>query len=147
MARKNTSLEWTGGEFYVLSLLLIQGIEAYKTYVNRPGYDLVAVCGATGRSCRIQVKCRTELKAPGHFLLGNCESDVVVHVRLNRSPEGDSWSHASPDIWVLPTQVVAKAIEPASNLGKVKLSQIPDLERYRNAWHVVRDHLEGHSKT
>ena len=147
MAHKDTSLEWTGAEFLVLSLLLIQGIEAYKTYVNRPGYDLVAVCGATGRSCRIQVKCRTEKKAPKHFLIGNCESDVVVHVRLNRILEGDSWSHASPDIWVLPTEVVAKAIEPTSRLGKVKLSQIPDLETYRSAWHVVRDHLEGQSKT
>lgn len=147
LPNRNTTLESTGAEFFVLSLLLTQGIEAYKSYVNQPGYDLVAVYRATGRTCRIQVKCRTAKKAPKQFLIDNLGSDVVVHVRLNRVAEGEAWSHTSPDVWVLPIQVVERAADPRSKLGKVRLSQIGDLEAYRDAWHVIRAHLENRSTT
>jgi hypothetical protein len=36
MARLNTSLQSTGAEFLVLGNLLINGIQAYKAYVNHP---------------------------------------------------------------------------------------------------------------
>lgn len=41
--RQNTKLESEGAEFLVLANLLIGGIESYKTYINYPGYDLVAI--------------------------------------------------------------------------------------------------------
>ena len=41
--RLNTKLEATGAEFLVLGQLLIRGMQAYKSYVNHPGYDLIEV--------------------------------------------------------------------------------------------------------
>ena len=41
--RLNTKLEATGAEFLVLGQLLIRGKQAYKSYVNHPGYDLIVV--------------------------------------------------------------------------------------------------------
>jgi hypothetical protein len=42
MPRLDSSLEAIGAEFLVLGQLLIQGIQCYKSYVNHPGYDLIA---------------------------------------------------------------------------------------------------------
>ena len=41
--RQDTKLESEGAEFLVLGHLLIEGISAYKAYINFPGYDLMAV--------------------------------------------------------------------------------------------------------
>src|SRR5271165_6988468 len=72
-----------GAEFLVLGNLLIEGIPAYKTYTNLPGYDLVATWPQTNRSARIQVKSRWATDAP-HFLIKTIDCDFVVLVRLNR---------------------------------------------------------------
>ena len=50
MPRQDTKLESEGGEFLVLCQFLIEGIPAYKTYTNMPGYDLVATWPDTNRS-------------------------------------------------------------------------------------------------
>ena len=41
MIGQNTRLEATGAEFLVLGHLLVEGIEADKTYANMPGYDIL----------------------------------------------------------------------------------------------------------
>ncbi len=57
--RRDTRLEAEGAEFLVVGWLLINGIEAHKTYSKMPGYDLIAVNAKDNKSCRIQVKCPT----------------------------------------------------------------------------------------
>ncbi len=83
MARLNTRLESEGAEFLVLGNLLIEGIAAYKTYTNMPGYDLVATNPENRTSARIQVKSRWRTNAPG-FLISNFDCEFVVLSRLNR---------------------------------------------------------------
>ena len=56
--RRDTRLEAEGGEFLVVGWLLVNGIEAHKTYSKTPGYDLMAVNAEGNNSCRIQVKSR-----------------------------------------------------------------------------------------
>lgn len=56
--RQDTKLESQGAEFLVLGHLLIEGISAYKVYVNFPGYDLTAVNPETRKVARLQVKSR-----------------------------------------------------------------------------------------
>src|SRR5216683_7607400 len=56
--RLDSRLEAEGAEFLVLGYLLLEGINAHKTYTRYPGFDLIASNPATGRSCRIQVKSR-----------------------------------------------------------------------------------------
>lgn len=41
--KQDTKLESEGAEFLVLGLLLVEGVSAYKAYINFPGYDLTAV--------------------------------------------------------------------------------------------------------
>ena len=56
--RQNTKLESEGAEFLVLGNLLIEGISCYKSYINFPGYDLVAVTPDRSKTARIQMKSR-----------------------------------------------------------------------------------------
>ena len=82
--RQDTKLESEGAEFLVLGLLLIEGISAYKTYINFRGYDLIAVNPETKSVARIQVKSRWATDYDNSFPLKNLECDFVVHVALNR---------------------------------------------------------------
>ena len=61
MARLNTSLQSTGAEFLVLGHLLINGIQAYKSYVNHPGYDLMAVNQTITKPAAFKLKAGTPL--------------------------------------------------------------------------------------
>src|SRR5262245_61021429 len=82
--RLDTSIESTGAEFLVLGNLLIEGIQAFKAYVNFRGYDLIATSPYKKRSCRIQVKSRWATDFDGGFPIQNFECEFVVLVLLNR---------------------------------------------------------------
>ncbi|AKS23488.1 hypothetical protein ABH19_06605 [Leptospirillum sp. Group II 'CF-1'] len=81
--RINTYLESQGAEFLVLGMLLARGIEAYKTYANMKGYDLLAIGNGNGKSLKIQVKSRARIGATDFPAknLGDC--DIVCVVVLN----------------------------------------------------------------
>jgi hypothetical protein len=82
--QKDTRLEAEGAEFLVLGLLLIEGIEAHKSYTRHPGYDVLAMNPAKDRVCRIQVKSRWATDWGGGFPIKNFDCDFVVLVALNR---------------------------------------------------------------
>jgi hypothetical protein len=83
--RMNTYLESQGTEFLVLGMLLARGIEAYKTYANMKGYDLLAIGNGNGKSLKIQVKSRARIGATDFPAknLGDC--DIVCVVVLNKT--------------------------------------------------------------
>lgn len=56
--KQDTKLESEGVEFIVLGHLLVEGVSAYKAYINFPGYNLTAVNPGTKKVARIQVKSR-----------------------------------------------------------------------------------------
>ena len=82
--RLDLHLEAEGAEFLVLGALLVEGIDAYKSYAQMPGYDLIATNPARNRSARIQVKSRWATDFDGGFLVNNFECDLIVFVALNR---------------------------------------------------------------
>lgn len=82
--KQDTKLESEGAEFLVLGLLLVEGVSAYKAYINFPGYDLTAVNPNTKKVARIQVKSRWATDYDTSFPLKNLDCDFVVHVALNR---------------------------------------------------------------
>ena len=82
--RLDSTLEAVGAEFLVLGHLLIEGIQAYKSYVNYPGYDITATNPEKDRSCRIQVKSRWATDYDGGFPIRNFDCDFVVFAKLNR---------------------------------------------------------------
>ncbi len=149
--RRDTRLEANGAEFLVLGNLLIEGISAYKNYVNMPGYDLVAVNPGTKRMARIQVKSRY-VTLPSSFLIKNFDSDFAVFVALNRGyrrpkkgsddPEGIK----QPDFYVFPTKKIKKLSKPGSRFGKIPVKSIPKFEQYQGRWDLIRDFLVGKSK-
>lgn len=138
MARQNTRLEAEGAEFLVLGNLLIRGIATYKTYTNMPGYDLIAVNPSRNVSARIQVKSRWRTNAEG-FIIRNFDTDFVVVALLNRGSRDGAAEEKPPAFYVLPVGVV-EGLRRAG-WGKIGLSAIPDREKYRDAWHLVREFL------
>lgn len=145
--RQNTKLESEGAEFLVLGHLLIEGISAYKAYVNFPGYDLMAVNPETRKVARLQVKSRWATNYDRSFPVKSFDCDFVIHVALNRgyafgkkaTPE--STGVKPPEFYVLPVDVVRAAQNVNDSWGKVHIPKIPDLESYVENWNLIREFL------
>ena len=132
-------MEAEGAEFLVCAHLLIEGIPAYKTYTQMPGYDLVAVNPEAGTSARIQVKSRWASDSDQGFPLKNLDADFVVFVHLNRGNRfGTKFiAKQSPEIFVFPIDVVA-AVRRDDGWRKVMTKKIPERDNYRENWDLVR---------
>jgi hypothetical protein len=146
MPRQDTTLESEGAEFLVLGQLLIEGIPAYKTYTNLPGYDLVATWPETHRSARIQVKSRWATEA-NQFLIKTIDCDFVVLVRLNR---GYRFSTAAkralppqePEYYVLTAKDAKNRVaDRATGWDKIRWRK-EDFEPHRRNWSIIREFLE-----
>ncbi len=142
--RRDTRLEAEGAEFLVVGWLLVNGIEAHKTYSKMPGYDLIAVNATGNNSCRIQVKSGYQTGV-GHFIIKNFDSDFVVITLLNR---GYAKAHKNgdlgikdPEMYIVPTEVVRSAQDPSDDWNKVSLSKIPEFRKFQNSWELIRDFL------
>lgn len=138
MARQNTKLESEGAEFLVLGQLLIQGVKTYKTYMNMPGYDLVATRPEDNTSARIQVKSRWQTGAR-EFIIRNFDCDFVVFVRLNRGKKDGTGEVHLPEYFVFPVAVVKDI--PTDKLGQLRINRITNLENYRDRWDLITDFL------
>lgn len=140
--RLNTRLEWQGAEFLVLAHLLIEGIEAYKPYVNHPGYDIVALNPNANKLARISVKSRWATNRAGHFPLNSLDCDFVVHVALNRGERREKMTVTNQvepvRIFILPVAVCEQA---RSRSNKINIWNIKEIERYELQWNLVRDFL------
>jgi hypothetical protein len=139
MARLNTRLESEGAEFLVLGNLLIEGIAAYKTYTNMPGYDLVATNPENGTSARIQVKSRWRTNAPG-FLINNFDCEFVVLCRLNRGTKDGRGAVKDPEFFVF-SAAFLKDVPRSRDWGKIMLRNIPNVDTYRDCWDLIREFL------
>lgn len=144
MPRPDTKLESEGAEFLVFGQLLIEGIPAYKTYTNLPGYDLVATWPETNRSAKIQVKSRWATDAR-HILVKNLDFDFLVLVRLNRGYLKSAAKRAlppqDPEYYVL-TVEEATTLSVDRDTGWPKILWNADkLAPQRRQWRVVRDFL------
>ncbi|WP_024577389.1 MULTISPECIES: group I intron-associated PD-(D/E)XK endonuclease [unclassified Afipia] len=142
--RLNTRLEWQGAEFLVLAHLLIEGIEAYKPYVNHPGYDLVALNPNANKLARISVKSRWATNRAGHFPLNSLDCDFVVHVALNRGERLNKvtidTSIQGAQLYILPIDVCTNA---RSMSNKMNLRNIPNVERFESNWDLIKKFLEA----
>jgi hypothetical protein len=141
MARLNTRLESEGAEFLVLGNLLIEGIAAYKTYTNMPGYDLVATNPENRTSARIQVKSRWRTNAPG-FLISNFDCEFVVLCRLNRGSKDGRGAVKDPEFFVF-SATFLQNVPRSQDWGKIMLRHIPDVESYRDRWDLIREFLHN----
>lgn len=125
----------------MLGHLLINGIQAYKAYVNHPGYDLLAVNPENNCACRIQVKSRYATDFEGGFPISNFECDFVVFAALNRgyryakvNKESGDTGIMPPDFYVFPVEVIKSATKQAARWQKVYLRDIADVEQYLDGW-------------
>jgi len=148
MPRLDTRMEAAGAEFLVLAHLLVEGIQAFKTYRNSPGYDVVATNPEQGLSCRIQVKSRWATNHGGGFPIRNFDCDFVVFVALNRGYRGrrkkaaDDGGRKAPDIYVFPVNVIKAAQDPKSTWRKAFLRNVEDCESYVENWQLIKEHLQ-----
>lgn len=142
--RRDTKLESDAAEFLVLGRLLLEGVLTYKSYVNYPGYDLVAVNPDKNTSARIQVKSRYRTDWDG-FIIKNFECDFVVFVALNRGyakpkKNGDN-GISEPAFYVLPISYVRAVRDPKNEWGKITRSRLKGIERYRDNWDQIKKFL------
>ncbi len=143
--RLDTKLESDAAEFLVLGRLLLERIPTYKSYVNYPGYDLVAVNPERNTSARIQVKSRYRTDWDG-FIINNFQCDFVVFVALNRGfnkgpkKSGDTGVR-EPEYFVLPVAWVEGVRDPKNKWGKIVRNRLAGIEQYQNGWAAVREFL------
>lgn len=140
--RQDTRLESEGAEHLVCAHLLIEGIPAYKTYTQMPGYDLIAVNPEKGTAARIQVKSRWASDSDQSFPLKSVDADFVVFVLLNRGNKYRMRETAkkAPEIFVFPMET-AISVRRDSGWNKVMTKKITDRDGYRENWELVRAFL------
>ncbi len=145
--RQDTKLESEGAEFLVLGHLLVEGVACYKSYVNYPGFDLIAVNYKTGKSARIQVKSRWATDYDKSFPIKNFDCDFVVHVALNRGIRFRKTKKAPTEnikvieFYIFPTAVVQAAQNQNDKWGKVTITNIPNYQDYLNNWSLISKFL------
>lgn len=147
MARLDSALEAEGAEFLVVGQLLIEGIPAYKAYTRNPAYDLLAVNPDTNRSARIQVKSRWATDYDGGFLVKRFDFDFLVFAELNRGfryskKSSTETGRKTPTFYVFDPAVVQAALYTKSSWGKAFLKSIPNVEGYKEAWHLIKAFLQ-----
>ena len=145
----DTRLESVGAEFLVLGNLLLEGVEAHKSYTNFPGYDVVAVNPHKDKTCRIQVKSRWATDFDGGFPIKNFDCDFVVFVALNRGyryRKGASHDgRKDPQFYVLPVENARAAQNPKSAVGKTFPRRLADSDQYLSNWQAIKAFLEMES--
>ncbi|MBI3571896.1 MAG: hypothetical protein HY082_12490 [Gammaproteobacteria bacterium] len=144
--RLDTKLESDAAEFLVLGRLLLERVPTYKSYVNYPGYDLVAVNPDKNTSARIQVKSRYRTDWDG-FIINNFECDFVVFVTLNRGfakvKRNGEKGIREPEFYILPISYVKKVRDPKNAWGKIVRNRLTGIEQYQNRWELIKEFLNG----
>ncbi len=144
--RRNTLLESTAAEFFVLGNLLLRKIPSYLAYRNFEGFDIVATNPANRSSCTIQVKARFASTAKG-FPIKNFDCDFVVFVKLNRGKLKSGKilkdTQAEPQFFVFPVEIVKSVHDTASAWQKVSLRKIENCGQYENAWHLISEKMDA----
>ena len=144
--KQDTKLESEGAEFLVLGHLLVEGVSAYKAYINFPGYDLTAVDLDTKKVARIQVKSRWATDYDTSFPLKNLDCDFVVHVALNRgyrfSKKNNTTDNAikPPTFYIFPIDIIAKA-RNEEGWNKVQIKKVKNFETYIDNWTLIKTYL------
>lgn len=144
--KQDTKLESEGAEILVLGYLLIEGVSAYKAYINFPGYDLTAVNPETKKVARIQVKSRWATDYDNSFPLKNLDCDFVVHVALNRGYRFGKRKNIkdnrikSPTFYIFPIDVILKARND-NGWNKVQIKKVENLEMYIDNWTLIKQYL------
>jgi hypothetical protein len=145
-ARLDSRLEAQGAEFLVLGALLTEGILANKSYLNTPGYDLIATNPDRGTSCTIQVKSRWATDYDGGFLIKNKTADFVVFIELNRGyryskPKKGETGKEPPRFFVFPMDAL-RNVPTTKGWGKLLLKYVkPSAEHYLEKWELIGLHL------
>lgn len=146
--KQDTKLESEGAEFLVLGLLLVEGVSAYKAYINFPGYDLTAVNPDTKKVARIQVKSRWATDYDTSFPLKNLDCDFVVHVALNRGYRFGKKKNIKdngikpPTFYIFPVDIIARA-RNEKGWNKVQIKKVENLDSYIDNWQLIKDYLSN----
>jgi hypothetical protein len=144
--KQDTKLESEGAEFLVLGLLLIEGVSAYKAYINFPGYDLIATNPILNRIARIQVKSRWATDYDSSFPLKSLDTDFIVHVALNRGYRFGKKKRLKddgiepPTFYIFPVDVL-RQVRNETGWNKVQIKKVENLESYKDNWQLIKDYL------
>ena len=144
--RLDTKLESDAAEFLVLGRLLLERIPTYKSYVNYPGYDLVAVNPERNTSARIQVKSRYRTDWDG-FIINNFEGwhfvrwFAALNRGYNKAKKSGDKGVREPEFYVLPVAYVAGVRDPKNKWGKITRNRLVGIEQYQNGWAAIGDFL------
>ena len=148
--RLNTQLAASGAEFIVLGKLLLNEIEAYKTYVNFEGYDIVAVSPKNNKSCKIQIKSKNFKNSTSFYLNSDdknatdfyifCQTNIYEYINKVATFREDF----EPKFFVINSNIVKKYKEKDNkNTDYLLLSSIPNIESYKDNWQQIKKFLNS----
>ena len=141
--RTNTQLESASAEYLVLGNLLRFRIQSFITSQNFEDYDIVATNPDKNKSIKIQVKSRFK-ESDNCFPIKKFGSEFVVFIKLNcgrrKSGKLTYEYRKQPEFYVLPTQL-CKRYNRGGNWSKLYLSDIPDYQKYKDNWQLIKDEL------
>lgn len=138
--RANTQLESAGAEHLVLGNLLRFKIQAFITTQNFEDYDIIATNPENNLSIRVQVKSRFK-ESDMSFPIKKFGSEVVVFVKLNcgRRKAGQlTYEYRKqPEFYIFPTEI-CKEYNRGGQWNKVHVRDIPEFEKYKDNWGLVK---------
>jgi hypothetical protein len=146
--RLNTQLAASGAEFIVLGKLLLNEIEAYKTYGNFEGYDIVAVNPINNKSCKIQIKSKN-FKNDTSFYLNSedknstdfyvfCQTNIYQYINKVATFREDF----DPKFFIINSNIVKKFKKnDKKNSDYLLLSSIPEINSYKDNWGQIKKFL------
>ena len=147
--RLDTKLESEAAEFLVLGRLLLEGISAFKAYVNYPGYDLIAIDAESKKIVKIQVKSRFRTDWDG-FIIKNPEEhkcDFVVFVALNRgfarAKRNGVDGVDEPKFYIFPIKYIIEVHDPKNSWGKIVRSRLRNIQDFENRWSLITEELRS----
>ena len=143
---RDTKLEADAAEFLVLGRLLLERIPTYKSYVNYPGYDLIATDQERNTSAKIREKSRFRTDWDG-FIIKNRECDFVVFVALNRGfakakKDGDMGVR-EPEFYVMPIKYVNDVRDPKNAWDKIVRHRLIGIQEFQNGWGAIREFMSS----
>ena len=151
--RKDTKLASNGAEFYVLSCLLLNEIETYKTYTNFEGYDLISVYKPNNKQALIQVKSKN-YKGDFSFYLNKKDKVkpdfyIFINIRaykyIKKIPTLITDYKYKPRFFVIDYETV-QTNKRVDKDGTLWLALTTDIKNYENLYEgnckLIKDFLE-----
>lgn len=131
-----------GSEYLVAGHLIVENLQVARPDDGNVGFDLLVTHCATPGHARIHVTSRWAEDYDRSFPIRGLGYDFLIHVALNRGFRfhrcgSNQVASGIPDYFVLPVDIVKSVASRSFRSLTIRLDDIEDLDRFRNAWQLI----------